>query len=462
MTGVEAPARHTRLPHTEELWSVHQGDARNTRAFLTQIADEAGFGDAPFLTTTITSPPYANLVDYGPDRQIGFGQSYEDYLDECGVVFESVYARTKDDGSLWMVADTLMGAASSTAPSALIPLPFALADRATKAGWILRDVIIWRKDRTRPWTSAGRLRNGFEYVLYFVKSSNFKHHVERLRDLRNIRSWWIKYPERHNPWGMTPDNVWEIPIPVQGSWASNELRHACPFPAELVRRMVQLSTDEGDIVFDPFSGSGMVAAVAEADSRRGLGTELSEKFCATYRDFVRPTVLAEQGFELDVDATDLTGTLLTLRALKYPKDLVRQLLRTGTPRESIVAVFVGALPFEMTPRSNNYGDVSCVIFVNESLSETELADLKQRTARAEARAPLSKYGLNVTTDFRRPSVGLGDLSEGAPLAAYLEGHTWEVGQMILGEDQDRWLAGAHAKKFPPILSSMETRQTLED
>ena len=462
MTDVETPARHLRLPLTDNLWSVHQGDARDTARFLSEIANRAGYGDAPFLTTTITSPPYANLVDYGPNDQIGFGQSYEDYLDECGSVFESVFARTKDDGSLWMVADTLMGASPPDSPSALIPLPFALADRATRAGWILRDVIIWRKDRTRPWTSAGRLRNGFEYVLYFVKSSNFKHRVERLRDLRNLRSWWIKYPERHNPWGMTPDNVWEIPIPVQGSWASNELRHACPFPAELVRRMVQLSTDEGDIVFDPFSGSGMVAAVAEADSRKGLGTELSAKFCGIYRDFVRPTVLAEQGFELDVDATDLTGTLLTLRALKYPKDLVRQLFRTGTPRESIVAVYLGAQPFEMTPRSTDYGDISCVLIVDESMTDVELEDLRQRASRAESRAPLSKYGLTVRTDFRRVSAGLLDLSGGAQLAVYVEGHTWEVGRMLEADDQNEWLAGSHAKKFPPIVSLMETRQSLED
>jgi DNA modification methylase len=398
-------------------------------------------------------------VNYGPAGQIGFGQTYADYLDECEAVFESVYKWTNDDGSLWLVADTLMGASTPGVPSSLIPLPFALAERATKAGWILRDVIIWRKDRTRPWTSAGRLRNAFEYVLYFVKSNQFKHHVERLRDLRNIRSWWVQYPERHNPWGMTPDNVWEIPIPVQGSWASNELRHACPFPEDLVRRMVQLSTDEGDVVFDPFSGSGMVAAVAEADSRRPLGTELSETI---YRDYVRPTVLGAERFELDVDATDLTGTLLTLRALKYPKDLIRQLLRTGTPRTTIIAAFVGAEPFEMTPRSRDYGNLKCVIMVPATMSDDDIADLYLRATRAASRAPLSKYGLNVTTLVRRVTVGIEDIAEGSTLAVYLEGRTWEVGQMLAPTEQASFLSGPQAKKFPPILSPMETRQSLED
>ena len=254
---------------------------------------------------------------------------------------------------------------------------------------ILRDVIVWRKDRTRPWAGRGKLRNGFEYVLFFVKTAKFKHHVERLRDVRSAKSWWVKYPERYNPWGMTPDNVWEIPIPVQGSWASSELRHACPFPAELVRRMVELSTDPGDVVFDPFSGSGMVAAVAEADGRLPLGTELNKEFCDIYEEVIRPAVAAADKPEIDVDAADLTGRLITLRALKYPKELVRQLFRTGIERSDIEFVYVDAEPFDQSPKSTGYASITCVLSVRNALTDSQIEDLEARIERASSRAPLS-------------------------------------------------------------------------
>ncbi len=251
---------------------------------MERAARAAGREDQPFLQTTITSPPYATLVDYGSENQIGFGQSYEDYLESCKSIFQSVHKWTLDTGSMWVVADSLLDRRKSGSPSRLVPLPFELAAQAESVGWTLREVVIWRKDRTRPWSHHGKLRNGFEYVLFFVKSNSFTFNVDRLRDTGNLKSWWVKYPERHNPWGMSPDNVWEIPIPVQGSWDNSAFRHACPFPPELVRRMVVLSSDEGDVVFDPFAGSGAVVTGAIQEGRRGLGIELSPEYVSLFRE----------------------------------------------------------------------------------------------------------------------------------------------------------------------------------
>ncbi len=459
VTTVDAPPQ---APPPDVLWTVHQRDARHTREFLAQVATQRGAPEQAFVTATITSPPYANLVNYGSSNQIGFGQSYEDYLNECEQIFSDVHQYTVEEGSLWLIADTLMGTGQPGAPTGLLPLPFALADRAARHGWILREVIIWRKDRTRPWAGPGRLRNGFEYILYFVKTSKFKHHVERVRDVRSLRSWWVKYPERHNPWGMTPDNVWEIPIPVQGSWASTELRHACPFPEELVRRILLLSTDEGDVVFDPFSGSGMVAATAEKESRLPLGTELSAEFCRIYADVIRPNVLTADRPIVDVDAADMTGTLLTLRVLKYPKDLIRQLLRTGEKRAALLGAYVEAAPFEMTPRSTDYGAVECKLVLPDNVSQKVLDETQDRVTRAELVAPLSKYGLAVHTQvIRLQQLGLS-ASPDRTFAAYIEGRTWNAQLSVLGVDVNDWLLGSRAQKFPPILSPMEIHQSLEE
>ena len=70
-----------------EFWTVHQGDARKLGDLLRRAALVAGREGQPFVQTTITSPPYATLVDYGSENQIGFGQSYDDYLESCRSVF---------------------------------------------------------------------------------------------------------------------------------------------------------------------------------------------------------------------------------------------------------------------------------------------------------------------------------------------------------------------------------------
>ena len=66
----------------------------------------------------------------------------------------------------------------------------------------------------------------------------------------------------YNPHGPVPTNVWDIPIPVQGSWKTPAIAHACPLPPDLIERLVFISTDPGDVVFDPFAGTGVVVAEA--------------------------------------------------------------------------------------------------------------------------------------------------------------------------------------------------------
>jgi DNA modification methylase len=434
-------------------WRMHHRDARKTGDLLSETARRLGRPGEPFLSATITSPPYANLVDYGSEEQIGFGQSFDTYLSELRVIFEDLFRWTKSDGALWLVVDTLTQRATGSLPGRLVPLPFILADLASEAGWSLREVIIWRKDRTRPWSSKGRLRNGFEYVLFLVKSSDYKYHLDRLRDLRGLKSWWVKYPERHNPWGMAPDNVWEIPIPVQGSWATSELRHACPLPEELIRRIVKLSTDESDVIFDPFGGSGMVLATAETEGRLPLGTELNPRFIDAYEAHIRPQMMSKLRPDVDFELGDLTGKLLTLRVLKYPKDLMKQLLLAGVPRKALLGAVVTAEAFDTTPRTSKYG-VARVLLVLDRVDET-VNDEPIRAAidRAVSKPPLSKYGLDVKIDI----AAIGELSsalEPGEYALYSRGKTWAANRSMELDNLSDLLKATDLSAFPPILSPL--------
>ncbi len=417
----------------------------------------------PFLTSTITSPPYANLVDYGTENQIGFGQSYDHYLDECAAIFSDIHRWTLDDGSLWLIADTLIDPAPGSGPRSLVPLPFGLAERAEQHGWILRDVIIWRKDRTRPWSSGNRMRNAFEYVLYFTRGPHAKFRVERVRDISGLGKWWVKYPERYNPWGMSPDNVWEYPIPVQGSWASTTVRHACPLPDGLVRRMIQLSTDEGDVVFDPFAGIGVVPAVAEAEARVPLGIELNPEFVDAYRAHTRPNTLSSKATELDVDAVEMTAALLTLRVLKYPKELMRQLVRAGTPRSALRGAYVTAGSLDTTPGRPVLADISCSIFVDPNLGEDDVAEIQKRAIRACTKPPLSKYGVAATISISKVDTIDSIFESNDDVYAYVNGHTWWASSAPIGAvETTALLEEENLKSHPPVLSPLFVQQLPED
>ena len=255
---------------------VHRGDAR---ILAQRLPDHS-------LTVTLTSPPYWGLKDYGVPHQIGWEQDYQDYLGDLVAIFRHVYRATRAAGSLWVVLDTFR----SDGRLKLLPFEFAQClERGV--GWVPQDVIIWDKGKTLPWSHAGRMRNQFEYILCFSKGKSFKYEVDRLKEV-DPKGWWVKYPERYNPDGKVPANIWTLPIPVQGSWSSNGLRHACPFPTSLVERILLLTTDarQGHVVFDPFAGSGIVPALAEAMGRGFLAFELNAGFVRMYRNVVRKLV----------------------------------------------------------------------------------------------------------------------------------------------------------------------------
>jgi len=220
---------------------LHVGDARNLAEILP---------NRKCLNVTITSPPYGPTIDYGHDAQIGFGQTYESYLADMQRLLDVLWERTRDTGSLWLIVDTYKQRAQGGL-SRLVPLPFDLAKLAENAGWTLQDVVIWHKDHTLPWSGQGRLRNSFEYVLMFAKGRDFKYRLNKIRDVAGIQDWWHRYPERYSPSGAAPTNVWTIPIPRQGSWGNGLIEHRCPLPDALVQRIVELSTDRGDIVCAP-------------------------------------------------------------------------------------------------------------------------------------------------------------------------------------------------------------------
>lgn len=280
------------------------------------------------IKSTITSPPYFDMKDYGSKNQIGFGQSYEQYLEDLKEIFKDVYQITDNDGSLWIIID------SFKRDNQVVTLPFDLSNKLKEIGWMLQDIIIWKKDKTVPWSQKGFVQRKFEYILFFSKSTNFKYNKDKVRnyDTDVLKKWWVKYPERYNPRGKALDEIWEFPIPVQGSWGEKYIRHFCPLPKEMVATMIEISTDFNDVVLDPFAGSGSVPFQSAAMGRKFIGFELNDEYIQMFNDYLKTNIESasrEYGQLCKVDDQDIfQKRILDLRALKYGRLLVNDLNKT--------------------------------------------------------------------------------------------------------------------------------------
>ena len=390
----------------------------------------------PKVDLTITSPPYFDVKDYGSANQIGYGQKYEQYLDDMQKVLEQTFNVTKETGSLWMVVDTLKK------DGRLILLPFDLTRVAEKCGWHLQDIIIWKKDKTVPFSHRGEMRNIFEYILFFVKTPKFKHYPERLTTL-DIKEWWIKYPERYSITGKGRSDVWEFPIPVQGSWGNSYVRHFCPLPKSMLSDMIELCTDTGDLVLDPFAGTGAVLYEAKRLGRDYIGCDLNPEYKAKFETYLRdnpPKASAIKANGTDV-RTLFASTVVKLRAIKYPSSLLKH-LKKFYPEEYALINGISVVPIDdLNDISTTSWSVRYAVLVK---SLDNVRQLQKIINIISARPPLSKFGIKPIFEFvgqlkREPELSYSVVSPQAIPSSFAAAPTPFIGSNLALNEEERTL-----------------------
>lgn len=247
------------------------------------------------INKCVTSPPYWSLRDYQIDGQIGLEESLEAYLEILVSAFAQVWRLLKPDGTLWLnIGDAYTsggrtwrapdkknsGRAMNVRPPTpeglkqkdLIGIPWRLAFKLQESGWYLRSDIVWNKPNCQPESVKDRPTKSHEYVFLFSKNANYYYNTdaERGPNDRNLRT------------------VWDI------STEANPEAHFATFPTTLVERCLALTSQAGDIVLDPFLGSGTTAEVAKKMRRKFLGIELNP----TYVDLASSKLRKLNGFEL--------------------------------------------------------------------------------------------------------------------------------------------------------------------
>ena len=283
------------------------GDCRKT---LPAFIDEARM--------CVTSPPYYGLRDYGGEEsQIGMEQSPEEYIQQLVEVFRLVRDNLTDDGTLWVnigdsyynyrsdgnypkqtVSKTRQDLPTKTPVRGnklkglkskdLIGIPWMLAFALRADGWYLRQDIIWHKPNPMPESVKDRCTKSHEYI--FLLSKNKKYYYDNEAIKEPVKQDWgtrdrTKGKYHNSGTGLSPHSglsksydrknkrsVWSVTNkPYKDA-------HFAVYPPDLIEPCILAGSKEGDIILDPFMGSGTTGMVAKKLGRHYIGCELHESY----------------------------------------------------------------------------------------------------------------------------------------------------------------------------------------
>jgi DNA modification methylase len=220
---------------------------------------------------TFTSPPYYNARDYS------IYPSYQAYLEFLDKVFQETHRITKEGRFLIVnTSPIIIPRVSRSHSSKRYPIPFDLHPYLVKNGWEFIDDIVWLKPEYSVKNRVGGFHQhrkplGYkpnsvtEYLMVYRKST------EKLLDW-NIRSYDQKTVEESKVSdNYETTNVWKID-------PCFDKVHSAIFPVELCKRVIQYYSYKGDLVFDPFGGSGTMGRTAKALDRLFFLTEQEPKY----------------------------------------------------------------------------------------------------------------------------------------------------------------------------------------
>ena len=224
--------------------------------------------DKEAIELTVTSPPYNIGKEYEKSLPL------EEYINWCKQWIKEIYRITKSDGTFWLNVGYLEMPDKAKA----LPIPYLLWD---KTDFYMIQEVIWNYGAGVAGKKFFSPRN--EKLLWYVKNrENYTFNLDGIRDKN------VKYPNQKkngklkcNPLGKNPSDVWQIPKVTSGTNRSSKERtpHPAQFPIALIERVVKGSSNVGDIILDPFLGSGTAAIVALANKRKFIGFEIDKKYC---------------------------------------------------------------------------------------------------------------------------------------------------------------------------------------
>ena len=275
--------------------------------------------------TCVTSPPYYGLRDYGHEGQLGLEETPEEYIKAMVEVFRCVWDVLEDNGTLWLnIGDSYNGSGGQGTkpnimskqaaegrggkaikvdgikPKDLIGIPWMMAFALRADGWYLRQDIIWHKPNPMPESVQDRCTKAHEYIFLMSKSQKYYYDADAIKEQmsedskarltrgvsevhKNVNGapgqtpHSMNQPRKNGENMESPDNrnkrsVWTVTTkPYAGA-------HFAVFPSDLIEPCILAGAAPGQVVLDPFMGSGTTAQVAQNLGRQYLGCELNPAY----------------------------------------------------------------------------------------------------------------------------------------------------------------------------------------
>lgn len=278
------------------------GDSRS----LNKIGDKS-------VQLIITSPPYWQLKDYGTEEQIGFNDSYEEYINNLNLVWKECNRVLADGCRLCINIGDQFARSVYYGRYKVIPIRTEIIRFCESMGMDYMGAVIWQKATTMntsgggavmgsfPYPRNGILKMDYEFILLFKKLGNAPKPTQQQKELSAMTK---------EEWGQCFSSHWNF-------GGVKQTGHIAMFPEELPRRLIKMFSFAGETVFDPFAGSGTTSLAAKNLGRNSIGYEINKEFAPIIRDKlgVGQTVLSDETkitFE-----EDMIGNISSFERLPY-------------------------------------------------------------------------------------------------------------------------------------------------
>jgi len=236
--------------------SIEFGDCRE---LLKTIPDES-------VRLVVTSPPYNIGKKYGKYKD---RNPIEDWRELISDVTREVFRILPHDGSFFL---NLSQIPLKKPKSEILPLQFIGYDLIKEHGFQLKNLIIWHFNGMQNPTK--RLAGRYENIIWAVKDVN-----QCIFNLDAIKVPYItKNDSRLTGNGRNPTDVWYFNRVNNMTKKKLGLTHPCVYPIEMIERIIKMSSHEGDMILDPFAGTGTTLLAAKNLNRKAIGFELDEKW----------------------------------------------------------------------------------------------------------------------------------------------------------------------------------------
>ena len=246
---------------------LYRGDARK----LSMIADNS-------VHLVLTSPPYFNLKNYQCGKnQLGMINDYQRFVDELEKVWKECFRILVPGGRIVCVVGDVCLSRKKYGRHVVMPLHSDIAVTCRKVGFDNLNPILWHKISNakfeantkssilgKPYEPNAIIKNDMEYILMERKPGGYRKPTTQQREESKIGK------EDFQNWFS---QIWEMP------GASTRNGHPAPFPLELATRLVKMFSFVGDIVVDPFCGSGTSMVAAMQNNRNSIGIETEQLNC---------------------------------------------------------------------------------------------------------------------------------------------------------------------------------------